>query len=87
MSSDESDYNRAADMHRAPLHTPQQMAALLLDLYTFLTTLHFDPADLKVALADGWPERFRYKEAMAYLLPVVEDIAEDNDDRWWMDCM
>lgn len=39
MLSDESDYNRAADMHRAPLHTPQQMAALLLDLYTFLTTL------------------------------------------------
>ncbi|KAM3530514.1 hypothetical protein NHJ13051_001347 [Beauveria bassiana] len=35
----------------------------------------------------GWPERFRYKEAMAYLLPVVEDIAKDNDDWWWMDWM
>ncbi|ATY60557.1 hypothetical protein A9K55_006901 [Cordyceps militaris] len=56
MSSNEPDYNRAADMHRAPLHTPQQMAALLLDLYTFLTTLHLDPADLKAAPADGWPD-------------------------------
>lgn len=56
MSLDGSDYDRAADMHRAPLHTPQQMAALLLDLYTFLTALHYDPADLKVAPADGWPD-------------------------------
>ncbi|OAA75852.1 hypothetical protein LEL_05536 [Akanthomyces lecanii RCEF 1005] len=56
MSSDEYDYNRAADMHRAPLYTPQQMAALLLELYTFLTTLHFDPADLKAAPVDGWPD-------------------------------
>ncbi|KAK3177721.1 hypothetical protein K4F52_009525 [Lecanicillium sp. MT-2017a] len=50
-----SDYDRAADMNRAPEHTPQQIGALLLDLYTFLTTLHYDPADLKLPPAGGWP--------------------------------
>lgn len=56
MSSDRSNYDRAADMNRAPLYRPQQMAALLLDLYKFLSTLHYDPSDLKVAPAHGWPD-------------------------------
>jgi len=51
-----SDYNRAADMNRSPLHTPRQIGDLLLDVYTFLTSLYYDPADLKVPPAGGWPD-------------------------------
>ncbi|PHH88825.1 hypothetical protein CDD83_6994 [Cordyceps sp. RAO-2017] len=36
-------------------YTPDELADIFLDFYQFLTTLHFDSADLKTAPLQGWP--------------------------------
>ncbi|KAF7555883.1 hypothetical protein G7Z17_g1806 [Cylindrodendrum hubeiense] len=46
-SEDSSDYE--------PRYTPEEIGALFLDFYKFLTTLHYDEADLKVPPPGGWP--------------------------------
>lgn len=33
----------------------------------------------------GWPNAFRRDEAMTYLQPLLESIADENDDRWWQE--
>ncbi|RGP72001.1 hypothetical protein FLONG3_6900 [Fusarium longipes] len=39
-----------------PMHySPKEISAILLDFYTFLTTLHFDPKYLKTPPPEGWP--------------------------------
>lgn len=40
---------------RDPPYTPQALADIFLDFYRFLATLHFNPADLKIAPPEGWP--------------------------------
>ena len=40
----------------SPPYTPEELAAIFLDFYTFLTTLHYDAADLKIPPPEGWPE-------------------------------
>jgi len=42
-------------MSSTPPYTPDELAAIFLDFYTFLTTLHYDAADLKIPPPDGWP--------------------------------
>src|ERR1700712_426602 len=37
-----------------PKYTVDELAAIFLDFYTFLTTLHYDAADLKVPPPEGW---------------------------------
>jgi hypothetical protein len=39
----------------SPPYTPQEIAEIFLDFYTFLTTLHYDARDLKIPPAEGWP--------------------------------
>ncbi|RSL92422.1 hypothetical protein CDV31_015166 [Fusarium ambrosium] len=39
-----------------PRYTPEELGALFLDFYKFLTTLHYDEADLKVPPPGGWPQ-------------------------------
>ncbi|KAK1752342.1 hypothetical protein QBC47DRAFT_390306 [Echria macrotheca] len=38
-----------------PPYTPEELAALFLDFYTFLTTLHYSPSDLQIPPPTGWP--------------------------------
>lgn len=38
-----------------PPYTPEELAAIFLDFYGFLTTIHYNPADLKIPPSDGWP--------------------------------
>ncbi|KAF2157599.1 hypothetical protein K461DRAFT_289901 [Myriangium duriaei CBS 260.36] len=38
-----------------PKYSPAELAEIFLDFYTFLTTLHFAPSDLKVPPPEGWP--------------------------------
>ncbi|EEP77764.1 conserved hypothetical protein [Uncinocarpus reesii 1704] len=38
-----------------PKYTPAELAEIFLDFYTSLTTLHYNPADLKIAPSEGWP--------------------------------
>ncbi|KAK2874958.1 hypothetical protein FQN49_001907 [Arthroderma sp. PD_2] len=38
-----------------PPYTPDELAEILLDFYIFLTTLHYDIADLKMPPSGGWP--------------------------------
>ncbi|KAF5004429.1 hypothetical protein FDECE_9067 [Fusarium decemcellulare] len=39
-----------------PRYTPEELGALFLDFYRFLTTLHYDENDLKVPPPGGWPQ-------------------------------
>lgn len=36
-------------------YTPEELAKIFLDYYTFLTTLHYDQADLQIPPPEGWP--------------------------------
>ncbi|KAK5993605.1 hypothetical protein PT974_07039 [Cladobotryum mycophilum] len=44
-----------SDDEDCPRYTPEELAEFFLDFYTFLTTLHYDKADLKVPPPEGWP--------------------------------
>jgi hypothetical protein len=39
----------------SPAYTAEELAATFLDFYIFLTTLHYDAADLKIPPPEGWP--------------------------------
>ncbi|OJD10787.1 hypothetical protein ACJ73_09697 [Blastomyces percursus] len=36
-------------------YTPKELGAILLDFYIFLTTIHYDRAELKIPPPGGWP--------------------------------
>jgi len=38
-----------------PKYTAAELASFFLDFYTFLGTLHYDPADLRIPPPEGWP--------------------------------
>lgn len=40
-------------------YSPAELAAIVLDFYSFLTTLHYDPADLDTPPPEGWPNLTR----------------------------
>ncbi|KAK4194531.1 hypothetical protein QBC40DRAFT_270039 [Triangularia verruculosa] len=40
-------------------YTPAEYAAMFLDFYKFLTTLHHAPSDLKIPPPGGWPHLTR----------------------------
>lgn len=50
-----SEYSSTSSSLRGPPYTPEELGAIFLDFYTFLTTLHYDPAELKVPPPGGWP--------------------------------
>lgn len=39
---------------RQPVYSPQEIEAMLVDFYRFLTTLQYDVADLKMPPPEGW---------------------------------
>ena len=53
--SDEEGSETGSNGPRVPAYTVQELVAVILDFYQFLTTLHFNPEDLKVAPPEGWP--------------------------------
>jgi hypothetical protein len=44
-----------SDDDRSPACSAAEMSAIVLDFLTFLTTLHRDPADLRMPPPGGWP--------------------------------
>ncbi|KAF4971279.1 hypothetical protein FSARC_1849 [Fusarium sarcochroum] len=52
---DEDDVDSNGFTIREPAYTTQEIAAIVLDFYKFLTTLHYDPAHLKIPPPEGWP--------------------------------
>ncbi|OAX83957.1 hypothetical protein ACJ72_01678 [Emergomyces africanus] len=52
-SDHDSDSDSASDS--TPPYTPSELAAIILDFYTFLTTLHFPASGLKRPPPGGWP--------------------------------
>ncbi|KAF9775398.1 hypothetical protein IL306_006498 [Fusarium sp. DS 682] len=57
-SSDDSSYegSDASDQPLEPRLTPEELGALFVDFYTFLTTLHYDKSHLKIPPPTGWPK-------------------------------
>jgi len=52
---EESDYDSCGESSdNEPTYTPTEIADMFLDFYKFLTTLHFDPADLKIPPEECW---------------------------------
>ncbi|KAK3689722.1 hypothetical protein B0T22DRAFT_377604 [Podospora appendiculata] len=49
----------STDSNTEPRYTPEQLAAIILDFYTFFTKLHFKPSDLKLPPPGGWPNLTR----------------------------
>ncbi|KAH7109175.1 hypothetical protein B0J13DRAFT_591287 [Dactylonectria estremocensis] len=47
----ESDSSRSSN----PRYTVEELVTIFLNFYTFLTTLHYDAADLKIPPPEGWP--------------------------------
>jgi hypothetical protein len=47
--------SKASSKGRIPVYTPLELAAIVLDFYEFLATLHYDRANLKIAPPGGWP--------------------------------
>ncbi|KAF5023084.1 hypothetical protein F66182_4841 [Fusarium sp. NRRL 66182] len=56
--SDDASYEAsdASDGPAEPRYTPEELGALFLDFYKFLTTLHYDESDLKIPPPQGWPQ-------------------------------
>lgn len=54
-SSTESSAGSDSSTSSTPPYTPDELAAIFLDFYIFLTTLHYDAAGLKTPLPEGWP--------------------------------
>ncbi|KAL5602370.1 hypothetical protein FOBRF1_009903 [Fusarium oxysporum] len=57
-ASDDGSYEGSdvSDEPQEPRLTPDELGALFIDIYTFLTTLHYDKSHLKIPPPTGWPE-------------------------------
>ncbi|KAI1069962.1 hypothetical protein LB507_007890 [Fusarium sp. FIESC RH6] len=56
-SSDDGSYDSdASEGSDEPRLTPQELGALFVDFYSFMTTLTYDKSDLKIPPPTGWPE-------------------------------
>ncbi|KAF5606322.1 uncharacterized protein FSUBG_6155 [Fusarium subglutinans] len=57
--SDNGSYEGSDDGSEGPTnprYTPEELGALFVDFYSFLTTLHYDQSDLKIPPPSGWPQ-------------------------------
>ncbi|KAF5670507.1 hypothetical protein FHETE_4414 [Fusarium heterosporum] len=77
----ESDYSERSVQ---PRYTPQELGALFLDFYKFLTTLHYNESDLKIPPATGWPQITRESSKFAnfksdYTLEVLRHLPYFNE--------
>ncbi|KAJ4011856.1 hypothetical protein NW752_004254 [Fusarium irregulare] len=79
-SDDESDYSSE---EAEPRLTPQELGALFLDFYTFLTTLHFNEAHLKIPPPSGWehitPESYDHFKS-DYAIEVIRHLPYFSDE-------
>ncbi|RGP60925.1 translation machinery-associated protein 64 [Fusarium sporotrichioides] len=71
---------------REPAYSTQELVAILLDFYNFLTTLHFDPANLKTAPPEGWqnltPEILSILDKSEYVLDLIRHIPYFKQSFW-----
>ncbi|KAM0252732.1 hypothetical protein ACHAP5_001027 [Fusarium lateritium] len=68
-----------------PSYTPEELGAMFLDFYKFLTTLHYDEASLKIPPPTGWPQITRKSRKFAhfksdYALEVLRHLPYFNKD-------
>lgn len=69
-----------------PTYTAEEISDVLLDFYQFLTTLHYDAADLKIPPPEGWPsltQELCGSSLSEYALNVMRHIpyfAQNPDD-------
>ncbi|KAF5644594.1 hypothetical protein F52700_2597 [Fusarium sp. NRRL 52700] len=57
--SDNGSYQGSSDGSDGPTqprYTPEELGALFVDFYSFLTTLHYNKSDLKIPPPTGWPQ-------------------------------
>lgn len=60
-----------------PLYTADEISAMFVDFYEFLTTLHYDPAHLQIPPLEGWPTltaEFCAPLASGYALEVMRRL-------------
>ncbi|CAJ0553233.1 Ff.00g117450.m01.CDS01 [Fusarium sp. VM40] len=55
-SDDGSHDSDSSEGYDEPRLTPQELGALFIDFYSFMTTLNYDKSDLKIPPPTGWPE-------------------------------
>ncbi|RGP63625.1 translation machinery-associated 64 [Fusarium longipes] len=71
---------------REPAYTTQELVAIILDFYTFLTTLHFDAGALKTAPPEGWqnltPEALAILDKSDYVIDLVRHIPYFKQSFW-----
>ncbi|SPJ71633.1 uncharacterized protein FTOL_01361 [Fusarium torulosum] len=68
-----------------PPYTPEELGAMFLDFYKFLTTLHYDEASLKIPPPTGWPQITRESPKFAhfksdYTLEVLRHLPYFNKE-------
>lgn len=63
-----------------PRYTPEELAAIFLDFYQFLTTLHYKPEDLKVPPAEGWGDRIPSYGKSDFAVEVLRRLPYLNSD-------
>lgn len=77
------------DEEELPVYSASEIAAVLLDFFTFLTTLHCHPEDIVVPPPGGWPSYtpencagFKSDFAIEVLrnLPYLDSRASDHSD-------
>lgn len=84
--SDDGSYGSGdSDGSVEPPYTPQEVGALFLDFYQFLTTLHYDEASLKIPPPTGWPQITRESPKFAnfksdYTLEVLHHLPYFNEE-------
>ncbi|OBS25789.1 hypothetical protein FPOA_06325 [Fusarium poae] len=87
---DDEDEQSEADSEdlpiREPAYTTQELVAIILDFYNFLTTLHFDAANLKTAPPEGWPiltpEVLSILDKSEYVLDLIRHIPYFKQSFW-----
>lgn len=71
---------------REPVYTTQELVNIILDFYNFLTTLHFDAANLKTAPPEGWqnltPEALSILDKSEYVLDLIRHIPYFKQSFW-----
>ncbi|KAF4447243.1 hypothetical protein F53441_9201 [Fusarium austroafricanum] len=63
---------------REPAYTTQELVDIILEYYKFLTTIHYNPADLKIPPPGGWtnltPEVLSGYDKSEYVLGLIRQI-------------
>ncbi|KAG8670657.1 hypothetical protein FPOAC2_07492 [Fusarium poae] len=70
-------------------YSPKEISTIILDFYTFLTTIYFNPKDLKTPPPDGWPGLEPFLNHVARSDEVGEVMKqipyfEDPESQYWV---